>query len=160
MASQRKLERKYVESQIPELESGENSRRKLQNVVTDSRADILNEEGFSPTDPERTFNRPMVQQLRKRIGLLDTANGSATLLRYEWWLRDLASHLKMRWVQLQRWAKRGWVHARRTSSGKRWVIWADEDEIERLRHLLVSDAPGVAGYPKHLKIPKNRTDQP
>ncbi len=36
MASQRKLERKCVASQIPELESGENSRRKLQNVVTDS----------------------------------------------------------------------------------------------------------------------------
>ena len=123
-------------------------------------AEILNEEGFSPTDPERTFNRPMIQQLRKRIGLHDPANGSATLLRHEWWLRDLASHLKMRWVQLQRWAKRGWVHARQTSSGKRWIIWADEDEIVRLRQLLVSDAAGVAGYPEHLKIPKNRTDQP
>ena len=39
MASQGKLEQKYVASQIPELESGENSRRKLQNVVTDSPAD-------------------------------------------------------------------------------------------------------------------------
>ena len=38
MASQRKLERKCVASQIPARKSGENSRRKLQNVVTDSTA--------------------------------------------------------------------------------------------------------------------------
>jgi len=39
-ASQQKLERKCVASQIPELESGENSRRKLQNVVTGSTVEI------------------------------------------------------------------------------------------------------------------------
>ncbi len=37
-ASQRNLAGNRVESQIPELESGENSRRKLQNVVTRSTA--------------------------------------------------------------------------------------------------------------------------
>ena len=37
-ASQQNLERKRAESQIPARKSGENSRRKLQNVVTDSRA--------------------------------------------------------------------------------------------------------------------------
>jgi hypothetical protein len=37
-ASQQNLERKRAESQIPARKSGENSRRKLQNVVTDSGA--------------------------------------------------------------------------------------------------------------------------
>jgi len=39
-ASQQNLERKRAESQIPARKSGENSRRKLQNVVTDSTADF------------------------------------------------------------------------------------------------------------------------
>jgi len=40
-ASQQNLERKRAESQIPARKSGENSRRKLLNVVTDSRAKCI-----------------------------------------------------------------------------------------------------------------------
>jgi hypothetical protein len=56
-ALQREVYRNRIESQIPELESGENSRRKLQNVVTDSTA------GSAVTQPDRLLPRNIQHRL-------------------------------------------------------------------------------------------------
>ena len=52
----------------------------------------------------------------------------------EWWLTDLARHLSMPQQTLYRWMRRGWVHARQLPVvGGRWTLWADPDEVDRLR---------------------------
>jgi len=44
----------------------------------------------------------------------------------------------------------------------RWLVWADKDEVTRLRQL--RDCPLDKGaaerYPKHLTTPKKRPDAP
>ena len=58
------------------------------------------------------------------------------LLPNEWWLSDLAHHLDMPQPTLYTWVRRQWVSARQLPEvGKRWVAWADHDEIGRLRRL-------------------------
>lgn len=123
-------------------------------------AAILNSEGFHPPDPTSEFKRSSVQDLRNRLGLRDRTNGSAQLTPHEWGLRELARHLKMRWLTLRQWAMKGWVHARQTTSRKRWILWADDDELERLHKLLTASSCGQSGYPPELTTPKNRLDRP
>jgi len=54
----------------------------------------------------------------------------------EWWLDDLGNALKIPQPTLYRWARRGWVHATRLPIDQgRWVLWADDEEIDRLRRL-------------------------
>jgi DNA invertase Pin-like site-specific DNA recombinase len=94
----------------------------------------LNEEGWRP--PRGVpFNDRMVRavffhsQRRDRSAL-------PTLETSEWWLEDLASALKIPHPTLYRWVRRGWIHARRLSDEhERWVLWADQEELDRLARL-------------------------
>ena len=61
------------------------------------------------------------------------------------------SHLKLR-----DWATRGWVHARQTPVQGNWILWADTDEVSRLRELLYQSCRGVNAYTSELKTPKER----
>jgi hypothetical protein len=37
---------------------------------------------------------------------------------------------------LYSWLRRGWVHARQLPGAQgRWILWADEEELERLKRL-------------------------
>jgi hypothetical protein len=74
----------------------------------------------------------------------------------EWWLTDLARELKMSHNKLRAWANRGWLHSRRTPIQKRWILWADADEVTRLRTLLAQSRRGVNAYTNELKTPKER----
>ena len=61
------------------------------------------------------------------------------------------SHLKLR-----EWATRGWLHSRRTPVQRRWILWADQDELRRLRQLLADSRRGINAYSSKLKTPKKR----
>jgi hypothetical protein len=37
-----------------------------------------------------------------------------------------------------------------------WIMWADKDEIQRLRKLCSAKSRGILGYPKELTTPKQR----
>jgi hypothetical protein len=48
----------------------------------------------------------------------------------------LARELAMPQATLHRWIRVGWVHARKLPTpGGHWVIWADADELDRMRRL-------------------------
>ena len=76
----------------------------------------------------------------------------------EWFLADLAHELKMPTTTLHNWLRRGWVEARKLNDRRgHWVLWADEDEIRRLRQLRTTkqgwpDRP----YPESLTKPKRQ----
>jgi hypothetical protein len=54
----------------------------------------------------------------------------------EWWFADLASALGLPGATLSRWLCKGWVNARQAGGAPgRWILWADEEELDRLRRL-------------------------
>jgi hypothetical protein len=123
-------------------------------------ADRLNAEGFRPAKRRATFNRAMVRQMlsrRFRSGPRPRALTEVSPLEeHEWWLTDLARELGMPTVHC--WLRRGWITARkRTGAGGRWILWADDEELDRLRRLRASPR-GWADQPDptELTTPKAR----
>lgn len=120
-------------------------------------AATLNAEGFHPPKADGQFTTPIVYQLLKRRALIGNERTHNELLgEHEWWLTDLARELKMSHLKLRDWANRGWVHARRTPVQRRWILWADQDEVRRLRRLLADSRRGINAYSSKLKTPKPR----
>ena len=125
-------------------------------------ADTLNDEGFRPPKRRDTYNAAMVQQLLTRNlprrAKLEKSDERHQLKLNEWYLADLAHELQMPSVTLHRWIQREWVEARKLDDQRgRWVLWADDDEVERLRQLRSTkqgwpDRP----YPESLTTPKRR----
>ena len=120
-------------------------------------ASALNAEGFYPPKRSGQFTTPVVYQLLKRRGLVGDERSQDHLLGpNEWWLTDLARELKMSHLKLRDWAVRGWVHSRKTPMQGRWILWADRDDIRRLRKLLSQSQRGANAYTSALKTPKKR----
>jgi DNA invertase Pin-like site-specific DNA recombinase len=106
----------------------------------DQIAEQLNEEGCRPPKRCKRFNGAMIARLlskEKRSGPRPRAIASGQLLGdSEWLLSDLARELSMPSATLQRWRRVGWVQARKLPvAGGHWAIWADEEELERMRRL-------------------------
>jgi DNA invertase Pin-like site-specific DNA recombinase len=108
--------------------------------TTEEIAEQLNHEGFHPPRGPDRFNRHVVNQFLTRLGSLgpkSTRRISPEDLRPgEWTINDLASKLNMPGITLRHWHYRGWVRARKSSEvGGCWILWADQKELGRLRHL-------------------------
>jgi len=100
-------------------------------------ANHLNEEGYRPPKRRTRFGRQGVRDLLDRLGLIRRQSYTQKrdeLGKGEWWLPELAREIGMPSVTLHNWIGRGWVRARQQSQPpRRWIIWADSVEIERLR---------------------------
>jgi DNA invertase Pin-like site-specific DNA recombinase len=96
----------------------------------------LNAEGFRP--PKRTdhFTRVMVLRLLTQLGLSRRPpHGSrAGLGRHEYRPTGLARRLGIGRDTVRRWLRVGWVNVRRDADGH-CILWADADELRRLREL-------------------------
>jgi DNA invertase Pin-like site-specific DNA recombinase len=120
-------------------------------------ADTLNQEGFRPPKQPGSFNKPMIYQLLKRRGLIGNERSHDELLGPdEWWLTDLSRELKMGCDKLRDWTIRGWVHCRKTPLQGYRVLWADADEVKRLKTLLAQSRRGMHCYTPELTTPKLR----
>jgi hypothetical protein len=118
-------------------------------------AAALNAEGFYPPKRRGVFTTPVVHQLLKRRGLIGNERQHDELLGPdEWWLTDLARALQMSHLKLRDWSVRGWVHCRKTPVQGYRIVWADQDELRRLRKLLAESRRGVNIYTSALKQPK------
>lgn len=117
----------------------------------------LNAEGFHPPKRSGQFTSPVIYQLLKRRSLIGNERAHDELLgRDEWWLTDLARELEMSHLKLRDWANRGWLHSRKTPVQGRWILWADNDEVDRLHQLLAQSRRGVNSYTNALKTPKKQ----
>lgn len=120
-------------------------------------AEKLNVEGFYPPKRRGDFTAMLVYNLLKRRGLIgDERSHDELLAAHEWWLTDLACELQMSPLKLREWAKRRWLHSRKTPLQGRWILWADKDEVKRLGQLLVQSRRGVNAYTSELQTPKRR----
>ena len=100
-------------------------------------AEILNQEGFNPPRHHESFSRQSIQAIMKHLGLTQKQEhniSKPTLLENQWYILDLAQKIGMPKVTLYNWVRCGWVKAHKHSQSPHyWVIWADSDEIKRLK---------------------------
>jgi hypothetical protein len=101
-------------------------------------AERLNAEGYRPARGER-FGVQTIRDLRRHLRLAACRRQSPTPAGAgpdAWWCTALAWQLGIPTGMLQQWIRRGWVRARQEPDGlRRWIVWADGPEQERLRQL-------------------------
>jgi hypothetical protein len=123
-------------------------------------AATLNGEGYQPLRGKGKFNKQMIYDFLRRIGLSGPRRGSrfpaGVLGPEEWGVSGLARQLGMPADTLCRWCARGWVGHRKLP-GRRGclALWADGAELDRLRRLRAfrpSSYPPV--YPAELTTPR------
>ncbi len=119
-------------------------------------ADRLNREGFIPPKRCGVFYPELVHQLLRRRGLENEKLYTDQIGSHEWWLPKLADEIPVSAGKLADWARRGWLHSRKTPAQRLWVLWADKQELKRLRKLAALSHRGVVEYPSELTTPKDR----
>ena len=127
-------------------------------------AQQLNEEGFHPPGRRSNFTATMVRRLLSRCGGNGPpcrSGGVDNRQRVpQWRLSDLAGELEMPSSTLRNWVRRGWLRADQLPGAHgRWILWADDDELQRLRELRLfcRRCPGRA-IPARLTIAKTQTE--
>lgn len=128
-------------------------------------AATLNAEGFHPPKRTRQFTKAILSRFLRergvRTGVLPRSVASGEHLEAnEWWLADLATKLAMPTATLHRWQRVGWVTSRKvTAAGGRWAIFADADELVRLRRLRDSPREWPQPYAAELITPKRKVEE-
>lgn len=124
----------------------------------------LNRAGFSPPKRTEQFTGETVARLLHRRGLHGprprAMDDASVLRRHEYWLADLARMVPMPVATLHKWQRLGWVPSRKVDVALgRWAIWADADEMERLRRLRAYQRTWPEPrYPLALTTPKSSTE--
>jgi hypothetical protein len=101
-------------------------------------AERLNKKGYRTPIRRGKFGAQMVRDLMRRLrsrtqGHPSPEGQAGPLDENEWWLSELATEVGMPKVTLYGWIRRGWVRARQQRERpRRWIVWADEKEVERL----------------------------
>jgi DNA invertase Pin-like site-specific DNA recombinase len=103
-------------------------------------AERLNGDGYQPPKRTQKFTGAMVGRLLSKQGRRgprpQAATAAGMLREHEWFLSDLARELQMPRDTLHSWRRLGWVGARKLPvPGGPWVLWADAQELMRLRQL-------------------------
>lgn len=117
----------------------------------------LNEEGFVPPRRRGRFTENGIGNLVRELGLVGELFRDGLLEKDEWWIPDLARKVGTIAPKVHYWVKQGWLHSRRTPSRKHWIIWADKDELHRLRQLAKLKSSWIATRHPDLVIPKARS---
>jgi DNA invertase Pin-like site-specific DNA recombinase len=135
-----------------------------QGQPTAAIAQALDHEGFHPVHRGARFTGASVRRLLSRCGLSRGRRSASPAgeLRAdgEWWLSDLARELAIPQPTLRGWVRRGWIRARQLSGAQgRWLVWADQDELDRLRRLRAfsrnrADQP----FPEEMTTPKAKRE--
>lgn len=117
----------------------------------------LNREGFR-TARGKTFKDITVQTLLFRSDMTGDNNmlidDACLPSDNRWSIPKLVKELAVPTTTMCHWCRRGWVHADKTQSN-RWVVWADADEIVRLKKLDAYQRPNQGSqYPEELTTPK------
>jgi DNA invertase Pin-like site-specific DNA recombinase len=119
-------------------------------------AEKLNAEGFVPPHRRGGFSELGVGALMRELGLVGEYFCDELLQKHEWRIPDLARELGVIPQKIHYWIKQGWIHSRRTPSGKHLIVWADKDESRRLKRLAKVKQSWLRSRHPDLIIPKRR----
>jgi DNA invertase Pin-like site-specific DNA recombinase len=110
----------------------------------------LAQEGFHSPKQATPFSRQSVVELMRRLGVHHPRRRRRPPLRdHEWWLSDLERVLGVANSTLHQWRKRGRLQVRWHDQSQRWVAWADEAELQRLKQRCALP-PGAASHHRWL----------
>jgi hypothetical protein len=144
---------------VSRLESLRAAHRSLSEIAA-----TLNAEGFHPPKRSRYFTPAILSRFLRDRGVRTgprprSVTHEPPLQTHEWWLSDLAAKLDMPIATLHRWRRVGWVTARKLpTAGGRWAIFADADELHRLRNLRDAPRSWPQVYPTELITPQPKPD--
>jgi DNA invertase Pin-like site-specific DNA recombinase len=100
-------------------------------------AQALSDAGFHPCRPNTSFRAQTITQLQRQLGVRaprPRIRSRNHLLPDEWWPAELVHLLGIPRGSLSHWISQGEVRARQLDEPlHRWVVWADEAELERLQ---------------------------
>jgi DNA invertase Pin-like site-specific DNA recombinase len=119
-------------------------------------AEMLNAEGFVPPRRRGVFTELGVGALMRELGLVGDYFREDLLERNEWRITELARALRVIPQKIHYWVKQGWIHSSRTPSGKHIIVWADKDELSRLKQLARFKKSWLRARHPDLIIPKRR----
>lgn len=110
-------------------------------------AERLNADGWTTPTTRSRFNGRLVRAMVERHGLRSEPKGPrAAPGPNEWWLHDLAVEIDVPRPTLYGWLRRGLVRARHVPESRpSWVVYADDDELDRLRTLRTGSTRGRRG---------------
>src|SRR5262250_2619579 len=133
-----------------------------QGVDRPTIAATLNAEGWRPAKRRQTFTADMVGALLLRQGLGSGRPQRVTKVERqanEWTLTELTQALEIPPPTLYKWLRKGYLRARqaRHVSAPVWLIWADTNELERLRAL--RRAPRPQRWPAPMRTPEREEAQ-
>lgn len=113
----------------------------------------LNAEQFHSTSGG-AFTSPIISQLCRKFREEGYLTDDGATQSGHWKLGELAKQLDIPPATLSTWRRRGWIHADRRSG--HWILWADQEELGRLRRLANYDRTALQPTPSHLTTPKVR----
>ena len=119
-------------------------------------AERLNDEGFVPPRRRGVYTEGGIGTLMRDLGLVGELFRDDLLDKDEWWIPDLARELGVIPQKIHYWVKQGWIHARRTPSGKHLIVWADREDKRRLQRLSRHKSSWIAARHPDLVSPKER----
>jgi DNA invertase Pin-like site-specific DNA recombinase len=127
-------------------------------LTADAIADILNAEGHRVARGEK-YTGYCVRRLWIRFGLAGIPAGVRDASDLpgpsEHWLPKLAKRLGAKPIVVHRWRWAGWVHARQLrGENGRWIVWANAEEMSRLRQLRAYEIKHHGRHPPPSKLTK------
>lgn len=139
------------------LESSTEIRRELiemkrQGKTHQQVADALNASDYRSTLGGQ-YTGPIISGLCKKfraegVQLDESKDGP------RWTLHSLAKELGLNKATLSTWRRRDWVHA--TKESERWTLWADDEDLKRLRDLVEYKRKRLSKTPASLTTPKTK----
>ena len=127
-----------------------------EGLYLDQIAAKLNAEGFVPPYRRGVFTKSGVGKLARELGLVGECFRDELLQENEWWIPDLAQQVAVIPQKLHHWVRQGWVDYRRTPSGRHIIVWADKEEIRRLKKMAKVKNTWLRVSHPHLITPKPR----
>ena len=110
----------------------------------------LNGEGFRPAR-NAEFTKTNINALIRVLREKGVIGSSPKVARPFWRSKELSSKLGIKPSTLSGWRRRGWVQV--TKLGRRWIYWADDADLARLKKLATHPPSGSTPVPEELTIP-------
>ena len=110
----------------------------------------LNDEGFRPAR-KRQFTESSINALMLVLRRKGMIGARPEVDKPFWRSKELCNELGIKPSTLTGWRRRGWVQAKKL--GRRWIYWADEVDLPRLKKLAAFPPSGSTPASKELTVP-------
>jgi DNA invertase Pin-like site-specific DNA recombinase len=139
-------------STFDELEDSEALLKRTQQLYNSGcpRSELikrLNDEGFRPARKSQ-FTKSSINALMLVLRRKSMIGARPKVTKPFWRSKELSDELGINPSTLTGWRRRGWVQAKKL--GRRWIYWADDADLPRLKKLAAHPPSGSTQAPQEL----------